>query len=76
LNLNCTLSPNLEEENFEISTKKQPSPLTNPASQFGSGIDWSRTLGLSTGIISEKAFFNGSDKPQLIDALTATIFFF
>jgi len=36
---------------------KQLSPLANPATQFGSGITWPITTGLSTGIILGKADF-------------------
>ena len=56
-------------------TKKQPSPSTNPANQLGlieetdMGI-----LSRFTGTIPGKATFNTSDRPLLIEALTAKIF--
>ena len=47
----------------------------NPANHWGSGIGKFNTLGLSTGIILGKAYFNFGDKFLLfIDALIATIF--
>jgi len=56
-----------------LLTIKQPSPLANPAIQFGSGIN-GLTKGLRTGIIEGKADFNASLRPQFIDALIATSF--
>lgn len=60
---------------LEIITRKQPSPVTNPATQLGSTISWSTTATLGAAITSGKAAFNFSDNPQLIEALIATISF-
>lgn len=71
---NHTTEPNLLEGEFLTSTKKHPSPDTNPTNQFGSKIDWSLTIGLLTGNTLEKAAPNLSGNPQLIDAFIATNF--
>jgi hypothetical protein len=46
-----------------------------PAIQSGSGITKLTTSSLLTGTILEKANFNGSDRPLLIEALSATNLF-
>jgi len=56
-----------------ILTEKQPSPELKPANQFGSLILQSKTLGLGTGIIFGKAAFIAEGRPQLVEALIATI---
>ena len=53
--------------------KKQPSPVTNPASQSGFITFSSSTVGLGTGLTSGKAFFKASVKPKFIEALMLTI---
>nr|UYR50823.1 hypothetical protein [Morchella crassipes] len=45
----------------------------NPASQLGSLISWSSTLGLSTGVILGKDSIKFGDKPLFTDALRHTI---
>jgi hypothetical protein len=55
---------------FFISTKKQLSPVANPANHWGSGIFEFITTGLGIGVISEKATF--SERPKFIDAFIAT----
>jgi hypothetical protein len=59
---------------FVIITSKQPSPATNPAIQFGSGIFPVKMTGLSTGVNSLNSDFKKLDKPQFIDALILSFF--
>lgn len=74
LNLNWTLYPNLLVD-LVILTSKQPSPVTKPDNQLGSGILIVLITGLSTGIYNLNWFFKKSDKPKLIEALILIIWF-
>jgi hypothetical protein len=58
---------------FRDTYKKTPSASTNPASQLGSDIIWSSTLGLSAETISVKASFKESERPKFIAALILKI---
>ena len=57
----------------KIATWKQLSPDANPATQLGSNFWGGSTIGLSTGIILGKSFFNWSERPLFRDALILTI---
>ena len=61
-NINRTLLPSLVLP-FSIDTLKVESPDTNPANQKGFGIPLNLYLGLFTGTIQGKAFFNSSERP-------------
>ena len=45
---------------------KEPSADVKPAIQFGLGIVWLKTIGLSTGTIEGNANFSCSGKPLFI----------
>ena len=60
---------------LETVTEKQPSPVVNPDNQILFSIFPSSTSGLSTGIVSGKAFCNFSGKPKLSNAFIDNIFF-
>lgn len=55
-------------------TSKHPSPKTNPAIQFGSGMLVVFISGLSTGIIRVKSDFKFSEIPKFKEALILTMF--
>lgn len=58
---------------LEISTKKHDSAAMNPASQYGSLIYWSSTMGLSSGMIFGKDSIKIGVKPKLRLARILTI---
>jgi len=60
-----------QKENKE---NKRKTAAANPVTQFGSSISLFTNNGLETGLISGKADFNASLRPQFIDALIATSF--
>jgi len=58
---------------LNYSYKKHPSPVVNPANQFGFTIFGDKTKDLSIGVILGKADVNSSERPKLMEALRETI---